>query len=682
MAAGAVDSFLVANHLPSSYVSPISNPSVVYKEIQHLRALGQIDLAISKGEAYLKTYPKDADVMLLVGLMLYQKNKWSAADHYLTDVLTISPDYLDAKLGLINVKLAEKNFPEAAVLIAEAVQQAPNDPRVKAIEVSFEKMADQQTTENKSKPVSVVSAISVIQKKSLLTRDPSPLKKIQRLRTEGKLDEAIWVGTGYLKTHPKDTDVMLQVGLILSQQKKYARAENYLHRVLAISPNYVDATFGLIGIAIAQNHRKKAVLLIKGIQKIAPTDPRIHAAQLSLNKQDEQNKRDTLDKLYKNGDATQAKTLALYYLRQNPRDIDTRLMLGRIYLMQKQYQEAQTQFQSILRQDPGNKMARLALINTALSSGRDNQARLQIQQALAIDPTDPDFLNQEAAFYSLRHQYSRAIYLDKKIIDRYPKNKPAKALLDEITTINPNFFYGLNQLGVNSEVDYVSDLRSVWQYTTLYYNRDTPWGLASASMNDATRLGVTSNQGAINVFPIINKNLYIRFSGAYANQPILFPHYFAGIEPYFVARPVELSLGANYAYILPNIAYTQYTASITKEWGNYLATFRPNYYSPARWNSSTLYTGTFIRYLGAKDTLLKVTVGTGTMPDLANLTTIDFIVVKNNFVTFNVQYPLLNHQLLFTLGGDYQHWVFPNSRVRQISGVIVGLNYRFQGLDS
>ena len=333
----------------------------------------------------------------------------------------------------------------------------------------------------------------------------------------------------------------------------------------------------------------------------------------------------------------------------------------------------------VLTQDPKNKVARLALIDVAFASEHDNQAHLLIKQDLALYPNDPDFLNQEATLYAIRHQYARAAALSQKIVTKYPKNKPAKALLDEITQINPHLLYGLNEVGINSEIDYISDLHTAWQYSTAYYNRDTPWGLASLTLNNATRLGVTSNQGAVNLFPVINKNLYVRLTGAYANQPLLFPTYLGGIEPYFLGAPVELSFGTNYYYILPNITFNQYTGSISKEWKKYWLSFRPNYYIPEHGLKSTLYTGTLIRYFGPKDTFARLTIGSGTTPDLANLTTVDFIVIKNNFIAFNVQYPIINHSFLFTIGGDYQHWVFPNSRVRNISGMTIGCSYRFQG---
>lgn len=659
---------------------PKLNPGSMYQEIQSLRALGQINRAIALGQSYLNTYPKDPDVMLLVGLMFYQKKDLVEAERYLTHVLALSPHYLDAELGLARVKIAKNQWEAASFLIAQLQQQAPADPRVQSVQIAFHQAQEQSMqTMMPEQVLSVLPMVPVVKHRPAPEAEPLLLQKIRDLREQGNLEGGSWLGRSYLKNHPTDADIMLQVGLIVLQQKKYSDAADYLHRVLKLAPNYLDAKFGLITLAMTQHHMQEAAALIKQVKQQAPHDPRVHAAQISFKKTQDQNKMNALEACYKKGDFKQAIELATQYLRQNPEDGSARLMLGRIYLSQKQYRQAINQFQILLTQDPKNKTARLALIDTEFTSGHEWQAQSLIKQALVIHPYDSDFLNQQAIFYVTRHQYPQAASLAKKILIEHPDDQSAQGLLDDITKLNPHLPYGLNEVGINSEVDYISDLKKAWQYSTLFYNHDTSWGLAALSLNNATRLGVTANQGALNLFPVISKNIYTRLTGAYANQPLLFPTYFGGIEPYFIGGPAELSLGANYSYIRQNITFIQYTASVSKEWRQYWVSFRPNYYVPAHGKKSTLYTGTLIRYFGPKDTFARLTFGSGTMPDLANLTTIDFIVIKNNFVTLNVQYPIINPSFLVTIGGDYQHWVFPNSRVRKISGMTLGFNYRFQG---
>lgn len=510
----------------------------------------------------------------------------------------------------------------------------------------------------------------------------TPLQQLKALRARGQLDKAIALGKNHLKAYPKDVDVMLILGLLFYQKKEFTEATQYLNRVLAISPHYMDAKFALINLALAQKQLTQAAALIRQAAKQAPNDPQITPFKKRLKEMQQQDKIMRLETAYKKGDYNQATTMAIQYLTIYPSDETIRLRLGQIYLAQKKYHQAKIEFQTILAQNPKNKEAYLALIDEELAAEHNAQAQLLITKGLKLFPNDPDFLGRRATLYFSQHMYGRSAYVNKKIIAQYPQNSAAREQLKEIAQISPHYLYGLNEVGANSEVDYISDLHEVWQYSTVYFNHDAPWGLASFNLNNTTRFGVTASQGAFNLFPVANNHLYFRLTGAYANEPLLFPTYVAGGEGYVSTKPVELSLGGNYSYILPSIAFTQYTGSISKEWGKYWVGFRPNHYVPQHGKQSTLYTGTLIRYFGPKDTYLKLMFGSGTTPDLANLTTVDFIVIKNNFVTLSTQFPIINHALLLNIGGDYQHWVFPSSRIRNISGITIGLNYRFEGINS
>jgi YaiO family outer membrane protein len=325
------------------------------------------------------------------------------------------------------------------------------------------------------------------------------------------------------------------------------------------------------------------------------------------------------------------------------------------------------------------KQVLLKKIDSELTLKNTHAAQLLLNQALKSYPNDPDVLAKQAKYFFTLRQYARAGDLSKQILEKTPKHPDATSIKSDIYEINPHLLHGLNAVGVNSEIDYVSDLKSIWQYTTLNYNRDMTWGVASLSLNNTSRFGETGNQGAIALYPIVNNQLYFRVNAAYANKPVLFPTYSGGGEVYYSGfKPAELSIGASHYSIVRNIAFSQFTGSISKEIGPYWIGFRPNYYLPARGRKSALYTGTLIRYFGPLDTYAKVTVGSGTTPDLANLTTVDFIVIKNTFVVGVIQIPLLDHRLLLSLGGDYQHWVFPSGKVRNISGGIIGLAYRFE----
>ena len=426
----------------------------------------------------------------------------------------------------------------------------------------------------------------------------SPLKEMQRLRVAGQIDKAITLGEQYINSKPArlDFDVELILGLMFLQKHNYTQAEQYINRVLELSPNYVDAKIALVRIKIAQ----------------------------------------------------------------------------------KRFAEAKIALEQIIKQHPLSKEAYLVLIDLELSQKNDLAVMRLLRHALKIFPNDSELLARRASFLAMEHMYARSADLIKNLLIIKPQDHALQEQLHQIETLNPHLTYGLNEVGISSEGDYVRGINDGWQYTTLYYNHSLNWGLASLSMNDTTRFGSTANQAAINLFPVFNKDLYWRFTGAYANQPILFPTYVAGMEGYASFLPFEFSLGTNYSWIIANIAFAQYTGSISKEVKDYWFSFRPTYYVPLHGPTSILYTATAIKYFGHKDTYFKITAGSGYSPNLANLTTVDFIVVNNNFVTASIQLPVINHSLLLSIGGDYQHWIFPKtSKIWDISGLTVGLNYSF-----
>ena len=96
------------------------------QEIQRLRAAGQLDEAILVAHLYLQKYPTDGDVMLVLGLMYAQQEREAEAEYYLRQVLNATPNYLEARLALIRLKLRQGAFAEAQKLIDLGLILNPN----------------------------------------------------------------------------------------------------------------------------------------------------------------------------------------------------------------------------------------------------------------------------------------------------------------------------------------------------------------------------------------------------------------------------------------------------------------------------------------------------------------------------------------------------------------------------
>ena len=650
----------------------LSNP---LPTIRQLRANHQLDKAIIIGEHYLQQNPQNADILVIMGLMHYQNKDYFAAQMYLERGLKIAPQYLDAKIALIRIAIIKKYYQRAEYLLNSIGLKNQNDKRVLQVR-------KQLTAALKEKNRLKLSYIAPIPK--VKPRIPSPVTEIRKLREENKLDEAIAIGEKYLKSYPKDADVLYFVGLVFYQKQDFKQANNYLNQALVISPNYLDVKIGLIRVAIAEKNFKKSTELLKELKRQHQNNKDLNELQVTLNKAIYQAKIDAINQAMQKKHYQHAKNLTQQLLISNPGDNEIRLKLAIIYYQLKNYPKSAKEYRKVLASNPNSKPARIGLINTELARGRDREALVIAEDALASDPYDPEYIVARNRVFHARHMHAFVAHEAKRSLSFAEDNEIAISQLQMVDQLNPHLTHGLNAFSADSEIDYISDLKEVWQYTTAAFQRNEKWGALSLSLNNVTRFGTNANQGMINVYPIVNQLLFFRVTGGYANEPVLFPTYTVGGEGYFSGGPAELSAGLNYYTILPQLRFLLYTTSISKEIGDYWISFRPNFYRPLSGRNSLLYTLSVIRYFKHKDTYIRLIGGSGTSPDLANLTTVDFLVIRNNFIVGNIQFPLFDHKLLIRIGGDYQRWVFPqlNNRLRNISGGQIGFTYRFEDINN
>lgn len=674
----------------TSPVAPIQNrvaPVSPFAQIQAYRKSGQLDAAKELAINYLSKQPNDSDVMLLLGLIYYQQKNYPQAEVYLHKVLAIAPNYLDAKLGLIRIKIAQGQYQDAAGLIAQARIQAANDPQLKVVEEALKSAQNEQ-------PATPLPPKVAVLKQQAITVPVAPLQQIQQLRQKGQLSAAKAVAENYLHQKPNDVDVMLLLGLIYYQEKNYVQAEFYLNKVLAITPKYLDATLGIIRIKIAQGKYQDAAKLLSQARAQSAANSGVKELENMLNKIQKQSVQvkkpatvpvknkpsefEIINSYFKAGNLCYAKMLALKHLATHPSDGDVRVILGQIYLKQKCYQQAKNEFLYVLQYYPKYVDARLFLADIALHYGDDILAMNIINQGLLCDPCNVDLLAKKAHIVFVQHMYAQSAFRAQKILAIAPCNENARNVLQEIKKVSPRYTYGLNEIGISSGNDDVPDLGEIWDYSSFYYSADTAAGNVAAKVNYAARLGIRAPQMELDFSPVINQNLYFELTGAYANQPTLFPTYAASAEGYLATHSIfDISLGSKYSYITDSTFFTRYTGSLSKYIGDYWLSFRPYYFVPNAGQRSILYTGVIRRYFGTTDRYLNLSLGFGKSPDLADLQTLDFLVIKNKYANFGGEFPICNHRFVIDLGIGYQRWNYPSGLVRNLYGMNAGVKYRF-----
>lgn len=659
-------SAIVYANIASSYTlskSPIQT-------MQQLRAEGQLETSIEVGKNYLKTYPNDSDALFLIGSIYLQQNNIKNAEFYLQKAVNSPRHDVQAEVSLFNLYLIKQELDKANQLLSQLKKNKSPNISIRLLQKNYESAKQKNDATQFTNYVSTVPP--------LVFPPLNVLPTMQNLRKKGQLNTSIQLGQNYLKTYPNDADVLFLIGSMYLQQNNSQQAEIYLKKAASFPHHDPTIEVSLFNLYLAKHDFNKAQELLKKLNHNPPKDIDIHKLQFNYQTTQFQQQLRILNTLIQQKQYKTAKQLAIKLIHQNPENIAFQKALGEIYLETQQYEKANRLYTKILAKTPDDKGSLTALVNLHLVQKNDRKALVLVNKALLFYPEDIELQTLKGRVFQSRHQLAVAAHHYQKILSDSPSAIHAQTQLNEIEKLNPHLLYGLNETGIYNETDYISDLKQLWQYSTAIYNRDTEWGAYSLSINNTTRFNTTANQGMINLYPIFNQDLYFRLTAAYANEPLLFPQYTAGGEAFFFGWPAELSAGYDYNYILPNLDYVRYTLSISKEIKDYWVSFRPYFFKTHDGKSSVLYTGTMYHYLGFKDTYFKLLAGSGTSPDLANLLTTNFIVIHNNFITATLQFPIYQHALLMTVGADFQHWIFDNlHRKRNISGGIIGLNYRF-----
>lgn len=612
--------------------------------IQTLYKEKKLSEAKKLAESELKARPNDMDVKLFLGYITYQEGHDEEAQAIFQDILEKVPTYLDARVALIRLKINHEEWEKASSLIDQGLIKNPEDKRLLALKEQMKQ--------------TVTSSKTVLHEKK-----EDVLPALRALRDKGKLQEAINKAIKYLKTNPQDVDVALILGLIYQQEKKYPKAEIQLQFVLNHTPRYVDARVALIQIKLLKHDFKSAQNLIS------------EGLRLDLHEKRFITLKNQLDELIRGKNK-----------KVKPLSFDERILKkAKQYIQEKQYSDARRLLKQAILQYPHHVKFHIAMADYYLKFHRDIEALNVIRRALKLNPMNYSLLLKEGEIHIVLRQYALAAQSYQDALTVLPSDYKKQNLFGDLNEHSPRYQNGLNEVGLWTDNAYVSDLHSIWDYSGVYYTRDTNLGQMTFKINYASRLQTSAPQYELNLAPRFTRNIYIEFKGGYSNQPILFPNYFFSAEPYInIPQFAELSAGALYAKI-NNTYLKTWTSSLNFYPGKYWLSLRPYYFVPQSKSpitrlpahTSILYTARARRYLGTDDHYLGIGIGVGQSPDLSDLLSVDFIVIKNNFINLDYSVPILGYRLVMNISSGYQRWKYPSGLVRNLYDGQVGFKYRF-----
>ncbi|PBC01663.1 YaiO family outer membrane beta-barrel protein [Mesorhizobium sp. WSM3860] len=280
----------------------------------------------------------NADALVQLGFAELGRNDLPAAREAFSRALSLAATYRDASFGMAEVEFRSGNL-DAALPLAEKVAEAePGNAEAAALVENIRKAKQA----GPAKPVPATAPRA----KEPPRRRPDPvaiqLEQGRRLRAAGKLPEAETAYRRALRLAPRNTDVLVALGLVVGSSQRFDEAGQFFDRALAIKPGLLDARLSQVRLAIWQ------------------------------------------------GDAPRARTLVDDVLASAPDDVEALNLDARIALLEVDNPRAGRSFQRALALDPRNAEALVGLGDVRRAEGDDAAARQAYTQALAIEPGSAD----------------------------------------------------------------------------------------------------------------------------------------------------------------------------------------------------------------------------------------------------------------------------------------------------
>lgn len=279
--------------------------------------------------------PDNADALVQLGFVELGRNDLPAARDAFSRALSLAPTYMDASFGLAEVEFRSGNL-DAALPLAEKVAGAePGNADAAALVETIRKA--KQAAGGKPKPA---PGAAPAKKAPLRRADPVAglMEQGRRLRAAGKLAEAAQAYRRALKLSPRNTDVLVALGLVAGAGQRFDEAGQFFDRALAIKPGLLDARLGKVRLAIWQ------------------------------------------------GDVPRARAIVDDVLASAPDNVEALNLDARISLLEADYTRAGQSFDRVLASDPRNAEALVGIGDVRRAEGDDAAARAAYNQALAIEP--------------------------------------------------------------------------------------------------------------------------------------------------------------------------------------------------------------------------------------------------------------------------------------------------------
>ncbi len=276
------------------------------------------------------------------------------------------------------------------------------------------------------------------------------------------------------------------------------------------------------------------------------------------------------------GSRTEAREICKNILEKKPEYYDVRVLLGRLYAWDREYNLARRELLRVIQERPSHLDAKSALIDVEYWANDLAQALKYCDEGLKKDPSNRDFLYKKARIFEKQGNYkgaSESIYLLLKMDSGHAD---AHELLNRI-----QFSTQLFEAKVKYSYDHFNreeESFGPWHLFSFDLSKKLKWGTVIGRINYANRnfssFSKSGPQFEIDLYPRITKGFYAYVNGGYSSSSV-FPKYRFGGELY-KSLPSSLEISAGVRYLdFSSSSVLIYTGNLGKYYRNYWFSLRP-----------------------------------------------------------------------------------------------------------
>jgi len=208
----------------------------------------------------LRAHPRDANILLVLGVALMRQNKFKEALKHLSKSIKIAPELAGVHEEYGLALAASGRFKEAEESLQSALKLDPNS---KSVHAKLTRLQAMQGNDEESQKT----------RERMFEINPhwQKLQDARKLQTDGKLDEARRIVKSVLREDPIDVNALSSMAGICMAQDAFNDAEAFLRKALELAPDFGHA-WSLLSLALKEQSKFEEA--VKALDKACSLEPK------------------------------------------------------------------------------------------------------------------------------------------------------------------------------------------------------------------------------------------------------------------------------------------------------------------------------------------------------------------------------------------------------------------------